>query len=85
MCIFPVCISTKRNNFFFRGVLREHSSSRSPREGVDTCRDRALNASGRGYYGQAKSWQDSKGDSLGHKYLRNKLSHRDVSSCRFFL
>ena len=21
----------------------------------------------------------------GHKYLRNKLSHRDVSSCRFFL
>ena len=20
----------------------------------------------------------------GHKYLRNKLSHRDVSSCRFF-
>jgi len=22
---------------------------------------------------------------MGHKYLRNKLSHRDVSSCRFFL
>ena len=39
--------------FFFRG-FSQHLSSRSPREGVDTCRDRALNASGRGYYGQAE-------------------------------
>jgi len=29
--------------------------SRSPREGVDTCRDRALNASGRGYYDQTEA------------------------------
>ena len=29
-------------------------------EGVDTCRDRALNASGRGYYGQAKAARAAK-------------------------
>ena len=34
--------------------------SRSPREGVDTCRDRALNASGRGYYGQANAGRAAK-------------------------
>ena len=47
-------IRTKRNQFFF-GEFSQQSSSRSPREGVDTCRDRALNASGQGYYGQAKA------------------------------
>jgi len=41
-------------NFFFGG-FSQHSSSRSPREGVDTCRDRVLNSSGQGYYGQAKT------------------------------
>jgi len=34
--------------------------NRSPREGVDTCRDRALYASGRGYYGQANSGRAAK-------------------------
>ena len=29
-------------------------------EGVDTCRDRALNASGRGYYGQANAGRAAK-------------------------
>ena len=40
-------------NFFLSGVLTT-LFNRSPREGVDTLRDRVLNASGRGYYGQAK-------------------------------
>ena len=34
---------------FFTGGFSRHPVSRSPREGVDTCRDRALNASERGY------------------------------------
>ena len=45
--------------FFFPGVLTT-LINRSSREGVDTCRDRALNASGRGYYGQAKDGRASK-------------------------
>ena len=46
-------------NFIFRG-FSQHSSSRSPREGMDTCRDRAINASGRGHYGQAKAGRAAK-------------------------
>ena len=53
-------VRTKRNHFFFLGGFSQHSSSRSPREGVDTCRDRALNASGRGYHGQAKAGRAAK-------------------------
>ena len=47
------------SNFFLEG-FSQHSSSRSPREGVDTCRNRALNASGRGYYGQANAGRAAK-------------------------
>ena len=45
--------------FFFSGVLTT-LISRSPREGVDTCRDWVLNASGRGYYGQANAGRAAK-------------------------
>ena len=46
-------------NFFFSGVLTKFIS-RSPCERVDTCRDRALNASGWGYYSQAKTGRAAK-------------------------
>ena len=58
-CVFKLSVLTHvghsrvTKNFFFFGGFSQHSSSRSPREGVDTCRGRALNALGRGYYGQA--------------------------------
>ena len=77
-CFVSQCL---RPDFFFSGVLTT-LIRRSPREGVDTCRDRALNASGQGYYGEAKVDRAAK---AGHKYLHNKLSYRDVSSRRFFL
>ena len=48
-------VHTKRDQFFFFPGVLTTPISRSPREGVDTCRDRALNASGRGYYDQAKA------------------------------
>jgi len=54
-------VRTKRNQFFFSGGSHNRdSTSRSPREGVDTCRDRALNASERGFYGQAKAGKAAK-------------------------
>ena len=43
-----------------KGPILTTLISRSPREGVDTCRDRALNASGRGYYGQANAGRAAK-------------------------
>jgi len=58
-------VHTKRDQIFFSGVLTT-LISRSPREGVDKCRDRALNASGLGYYCQAivgRAAQGGKGDS----------------------
>jgi len=44
----------------FFGGFSQHSSNRSPREGVDTCQDQALNALGRGYYSQAKAGRSAK-------------------------
>ena len=52
-------VHTKRDQFFFPGVLTI-LISRSPREGVDTCRDQALNASEQGYYDQAKAGRAAK-------------------------
>jgi len=76
----------KKKDFvkFFFGGFSQHSSSRSPREGVDTCRDRALNASGRGYYGQANAGRAAKA-THGTQVPSYELFHRDVSSCRFLL
>jgi len=47
-------------NHFFPGGFSQQSSSCSPREGVDTCQDQTLNASGRGYHGQAKAGRAAK-------------------------
>jgi len=52
-------VPTKRNQFFFGGFSQQ-SSSCSPREGVETCLDLALNTLGQGYYGQVKDGREAK-------------------------
>ena len=80
-------VRTKRNNFFFGG-FSQYPFSRSPREGVDTCRGgTGLSVLWDGINNARPTKAGRKRRLTGHKQLRIKFSpdDRDVSSCRFFL
>ena len=80
---FTVRPHQTRPNCFFRGFSQHSSVAVHARvwtpagTGLSTPRDGAIIARPKLPGRQRRL--------TGHKYLRNKLSHRDVSSCKFFL